>query len=433
MNKGIIIIILTYLLLTPFLLTVWIHSNDAVGHYSYLHSVVIDKDLDLHNEYDHYIEVFPTIRKEYSSTNKVINRYGVGSAVLWSPFFIVAHILTQGDGYGFWYVFAITFASSLYVLLGLLMMYDLLKQYFGAFPALIAVYLSWFATPLLFYMWLQPSVSHASSFFAVTLFIWYWHKTWKSRSYRQWVILGVMGGVMTMVRVQDGLFMIIPLLEVFPVYFRNIKNFPFTLFKKNIIFLLSITIGLLPQLITYKFLTGSFFAAAQTAKYNPAWLLQPINFFKVLFLQHGLFSWTPIWAVATIGLFWWWFKDKNKLAMYITVAFLLQLYLMSTWEGWFGAAAFGQRKFLNSTLIFSFGIAYVIKRFEKHKVIVLLFSFLFISWNIGLLVQYGSRMIPAEAYVSLKEITKNNFTKVPQKLVKILKTFLFDRKKFLIP
>ena len=68
MDRGLLTIILIYIIITPFLLTPWIHGNDAVGYYSYLRSTVIDRDIDLENEYDHYTEIFPEI---YEKTSKI--------------------------------------------------------------------------------------------------------------------------------------------------------------------------------------------------------------------------------------------------------------------------------------------------------------------------------------------------------------------------
>jgi len=311
------VFVILYLVLLPVLLTPYIHSNDPVGYSSYLRSVVIDQDLDLANEYTYYKSKFTGVNVERSATGKVTNRYTIGAALFWSPFYIVAHasvnILNSlgfsipADGYSIPYVFAITFASSLYALFGLLLMYSILRKFFSVFASTTTVFLMWFATPLIFYQFLQASMAHAVSFFSVTLFFYYWLTNRDNRTTSQWFILGLLGGLMTLVRPTNGLFMIIPFLETV-VRFKDIFFKKRALHKaaaflwQNIVFLVALFIAFIPQLITYKIINGAFFSAAAAAKYDPGTLLYPLYLFKVLFSFHGLFSWHPVFIFAVIGL-----------------------------------------------------------------------------------------------------------------------------------
>lgn len=446
-DKGVLSLIIIYLILTPFLLTPWIHSNDGVGYYSYLRSFMIDHDINLENEYQHYKEIFPDINIEYSPTGKLINRFMIGCAIYWSPFFIIGHLLTKianlfganllPDGYSMIYIISIAFGSSLYALFGLLLLMKLLREFFSKFTSFITIIGVWFATPLIFYMWFMPSVSHAISFFSVTCFIAYWFYARKSRTSTKWLILGLLGGLMTLVRHQNGLFMVIPLLESIKYYYLERKKIPniMALFKKNLIFLIGLFIALLPQIIVFKILTGSPFSAIGSAEAARQLTIFPIHLFKVLLATHGLFSWTPILLLAVTGL-WFFYKVDKELMIYFTTAFLLQLYLLSSWEGWYGGAAFGQRKFLSSIFVFAFGLASLISYLRKKKIkkwMIATGISASIVWNLGLLVQFGSRMIPPGCCVSIKELVYNNFFEVPKKMWSILKTFLINRAKFLKP
>lgn len=437
------VLLIIYVILTPFLLTPWIHSNDPVGYFSYLRSFSFDGDVDLENEYEHYTKIFPDIEVERSDSGRVTNRYTVGTAMMWSPFYFIGHLMTlvanrfggghEVDGYSYFYVLMTTFASSLYAFLGILIIFQFLKKFFSEFVAFASTLAMWFATPLLFYMWLQPSMSHAISFFLVTLFIFYWHKTTKNRTYLQWGILGVITGLMSLVRPQNAVFVIIPAIESIIYYYQFIAKKEWKqakeLLLRNLLFILVIFVVWIPQFLVLKELTGSYFSLGQTTTFDAAILLYPKNVFRVLFATHGLISWTPIVAVSIVGLFMF-IKKEKKLSWLLILSFLLQLYLMSTWRGWYGGAAFGQRKFLNCILIFAIGLASVIeylrnKRIKKWAISVILLAF--IAWNFGLVIQFGSRMIPAGCCVPFKEIVWNNFTKVPKSLISIIKKFLFSR------
>ena len=62
-------------------------------------------------------------------------------------------------------------------------------------------------------MYFNPSWSHAQSAFAVALFLWYWMRTRKERTWLQWVILGALGGLMMDVYYVTAVMLLLPLLE----------------------------------------------------------------------------------------------------------------------------------------------------------------------------------------------------------------------------
>jgi hypothetical protein len=388
---------------------------------------------------------FPNINRETSSIGHTKNRYFVGSSFFWSPFFFLGHIATnvvnsfggslEEDGYSTFYVYFSMLGSSLYALFGLLLLFWMLRRFFSESVSLLTVIGIWFASPLVFYMWFLPSQSHAVSFFAVTAFAAYWLKTRAERSNKQWLILGLLAGLMTLVRPQNLLFTAIPLAESLVVYWKERVNIVALRkqFVKNILFLVTLVVGLLPQLIVLKMLMGSPFAFLQATDAGRQLSLLPVNVLNVLFNFHGLFSWTPLLLVGVIGLYFLYKKDK-QLAIYFSITFLLVLWILSSWQGWFGAAAFGQRKFVSSLFIFAFGLAALLQWLRDKRIRMWVLSvvvFLFMAWNLGLLIQFGSRMIPAQEYVSLKTIAYNNFVEVPKTFFGIAKKFLFSRSEFL--
>src|SRR5437879_7422279 len=67
----------------------------------------------------------------------------------------------------------------------------------------------WFASSLPVYMYFNPSRSHAHSAFAVSLFLWYWHRTRGERTLGQWMLLGGLSGVMVNVYYPNALLLVI--------------------------------------------------------------------------------------------------------------------------------------------------------------------------------------------------------------------------------
>src|SRR5438552_1720015 len=66
-------------------------GSDGVYYYVYLRSLVIDHDLDFTNEYTYYHVSTATAPK--TPTNLAPNKYAIGPALLWMPFFLAAHVL----------------------------------------------------------------------------------------------------------------------------------------------------------------------------------------------------------------------------------------------------------------------------------------------------------------------------------------------------
>src|SRR5205085_1214230 len=66
----------------------------------------------------------------------------------------------------------------------------------------------WIGTPLLFYMYLAPGMSHACSAFAVAAFVAVWLIVRERWSPRGLIALGAMAALMTMVREQDAFYVV---------------------------------------------------------------------------------------------------------------------------------------------------------------------------------------------------------------------------------
>ncbi len=79
--------------------------------------------------------------------------------------------------------------------------------------ALIATIGIWLASSLPAYMYGDPSWAHAHSVFAGGLFLWYWHRTLGRRTGVEWLILGLIAGLMLDVYYANFVFLIAPVFE----------------------------------------------------------------------------------------------------------------------------------------------------------------------------------------------------------------------------
>ncbi len=206
---------LLFLVTLP-LINPWVRG-DGVGYYAYARAILIQHNLDFRSDWEHANQSFRMVKlddegqvrpQEYTRTGYINNHFAMGSALLWMPFLIVAHVgvvlynLAGGhvaaDGFSSPYLAAMALGTATCAFAGLFLAYRLARNHFGERWALLATLGIWFASPLPVYMYFNPSYSHAASIFSVALFIFYWDRTREDRSGLQWI------GARSLRRADDG-------------------------------------------------------------------------------------------------------------------------------------------------------------------------------------------------------------------------------------
>src|SRR5207253_4454468 len=122
------------------------------------------------------------------------------------PFLLVTHLIVlsvnhlgvhiSANGYSRPYLVAMAVATASYGFAGLYLAFGLARRYVEERWAFLATLGVWFASSLPVYMYFNPSWAHAHCVFAVGLYLWYWHRTREDRTLRQWLILGLISGLM---------------------------------------------------------------------------------------------------------------------------------------------------------------------------------------------------------------------------------------------
>jgi hypothetical protein len=152
----------------------------------------------------------------------------------------------------------------------------------------------------------------------------------------------------------------------------------------------------IPQLLSYHAINGGWGPSRTVASKLTWW--SP-HFFEVLLSpQYGLLAWTPVVALALLGLIVLARRDP-VLAAAFGVAFLAQVFVAGTFLTWMGASSFGQRRFINATVIVAFGLAALAATVAQRGVprpALAATAALFIAWNGGLEIQYATQWNSAQ-------------------------------------
>lgn len=299
--------------------------GDGAYYYSWLRSFVVDHDINFPNG----------------------NKYSIGPAIFWAPSFLSVHQVLHGDGYSLPYQLSAGLTSVLATLFALALLWQLLQKYFSTTVSIMTVAAIAGTTNLLFYGSIDAVNSHALSFFAAVVFL-----TLLLQKQKHWFAIGVTLGLLGLVRTHDLLY--------------GILLIPFLSRRSLPKMLLGAIVAFAPQLLAWQLLYGKFWVSPYLTTGEGFNFLKP-QIFGVLFgLTSGLYLWTPMSLLATVGLVTGDFKRIPYRYFMITV-FVAELYVVSSWSTWWQGASYSGRMFVSTLPILSFGVASIFSRLTRYK------------------------------------------------------------------
>jgi hypothetical protein len=445
------ILFVAFLLTLP-LVTPRIRGADEIEGFAYLRSAVFDRDLDFTNEYQAFFERDPRglagfaetfLARRDPTTGRAINFAPIGSAVLWSPFYLAAHggvlicralgATVAADGFSRPYVAAVCYASALYGFLGLLLIQDTLVRFagFASASTTATVLCLWFGTPVLYYMTLAPGFSHACSLAAVALLLWLTLRAAAEGRGRplEWALVGAAGGLAGLVREQDVLFLAVPAgLLSWRILVRREWNAGL---PRLLSLVAAALVVFLPQLFVYRVLHGRFGPSRLVSRKMS---FSSPHFLDVLFDPgHGLFLWSPVLLLAFVGLVVIVARrDRREIAPFLLLALLLQVWINGAVLSWSQAGAFGSRRFLGATAVFAWGLAAALEDLRRRlgQAAPIALVVLAAWWNASLMVQFGLKIMDRQR-LEWPAVAVRQFTEVPPRLARSAWLFLTDRERLL--
>ena len=377
-------------------------DGDAIQYYAYLRSIVVDGDVDFTNDYRLlYTPTGDTSADNVWLTTKTAtgrppNMMSVGPALLWSPAFLLAYGIvalarvfgaaTPLDGMALPFLLSVGLAGIGYATLGAYLCYRSCRLIVPGAPAFWGALVAWLATPAVYYSVISPAYSHATSLFAGALFTYVWLKTRDGETVARYVRLGVLGGIVTLVRWQEVVILVLPALELVGLVRKNRISLVSAAGRAGVL-ALGVLIVIAPQLWAWRAIFGQWLVVPQGGGFmqwgSPALL-------SVLFsLRHGLFTWTPAVLLAVLGLPALVRRD-SQLGWGAIVVLLLTIYINASVNDWWGGEAFGGRRFVGLTIFFALGLSTIFAgSFWQRRLAWLRWTAVaLIVYNLLFLVQY---------------------------------------------
>lgn len=448
-------LLVLFLLSLP-LINPWVRG-DGVGYYAYVRSVVIDHNLQFEKDWLAANPSFQISRldshgnilaDQYTRTGHLDNHFSVGPAILWVPALIVVHgsVLAvdhlgahvNADGYSRPYLLAMALTTAGYGFLGLWLSFCIARKYVGERWAFLATLGIWWASSLPVYMYFNPAWSHAQSAFSAALFLWYWNRTRPGRSLVQWMLLGLVAGLMVNVYYPNVILLLAPGIETL----ANLRGDGAgdalrdrSLFRAagyRVAFVAALAVALLPTFITRQIIYGRPFASGYPSVSIWSWT-SPV-LLKLLFSSdHGLLSWTPILVLSISGLVFVWKRDR-VLGGSLCAIVLAYYYFIASYPDWDGISSFGNRFFVSLTPIFVIGLAAFLAALadwvgsqSRGWIAAVTLVVLAILWNVGFMFQWGTYLVPARGSISWETMIHNQFAVVPERMAQDLETYLLRR------
>jgi hypothetical protein len=287
-------------------------------------------------------------------------------------------------------------------------------------------------------MYINPSWSHAHSAFVVALFLWYWDATRQERSLAQWVLLGVVVGLMLDVYYANLMVLSVLAVEAIGQYLNILRSgcrlspsIP-ELLSRHLLFGIVVVLIMIPTFVSRWIVYGGPFETGYVSIRDFLWR-SPV-FFSVLFSSnHGLLSWTPLLGLAILGLFLF-ALHVPKIGVSFFAALAAFYTFISFYPDWAGISSFGNRFFVSLTALFVLGLAYLLECVASYvhqpRTALAAFSSVlacFVFWNLGLIYQWGTHLVPARGPISFRQVEYNQFFVVPGELTSHLRSYFFRR------
>lgn len=419
-----IICILIFIFLIPFRFSGFLIRSDGISYYAYLRSLVFG-DANHYNEFIHF-----NCQPQITANGLAHNQETIGPALLWMPFYLFAHLIitiirqtgipVQADGYGIVYQAAACIGTIIYVTMGFFLIYRISRKYFSEFSSILAVLGIWLAGNPIYYTIIEPSMSQGLQIFTTALFMYIWLSL-RSRTYKDWFLMGLSIGLMILVHLQNLIFLS-GLLIVGYCTILNDKAKKWKTMRRYIGVILIVGSAALlvytPQMLAWKVIFGCPIVNAHGP--NQLNLLHP-KLWQYLFAPGcSLFCWTPIIFPAVLG-FVPLYKRDRKLALSLLIIVALQWYFYSSVIG-YAYGAYGARHFVSSSPIFVLTLAALVEsRVKKHPREYLWIALMFIIlliWNFLFITQYTLKFIPHDGSISWDELIWGKFRMI-RHLIKI--------------
>jgi len=341
-----------------------IRGEDPVAYFGIAHSVLFDHDFNLTNEFEHVPPAGRLWTADQKETGLPGSPWGLGYSFLEVPLLGLGTAIdllagNPADGFSEWAIYFYCYGTVLMAALGLFALFTFLREvasFYGdpledrTVPyGLLATFAVFFGTNVGFYAFSQ--MSHSSTFLVASLFLAFWWRVKLSEDARQWLILGLLGGFLTICRWQDLVYLAGP--GLFDLFGWDLLKKGWPWWRSRLLFVAGVIICWIPQFMEFKAIYGHYFTIPHGSgifSFPPPHMLQ-----VVLSTESGWFTWTPLTLLGVVGLFIGSRKAPRVYLPWIAVI-VLEVAVAGSVPFWSGLGSFSARYLLSTTPLIGMGV-----------------------------------------------------------------------------
>jgi hypothetical protein len=360
-------------------------QNDVISYYAYLPATFIFHDLTFEFTKTLPADFEGQIWLQNAPNGKPILRMTMGMAILWIPFFLIAHAMAHllgfsTLGYSLPYSLSIFIATLFYLFIGLLFLRKTLLRYFSEVATAVTLILVVLSTNMLYYVISEPGMTHVYNFALISMFIYYSLK-WveilsptpsdelvtgtRNAGVRLSLLLGLLAGIIVLIRPVNILVLLFPALIGITSFkgftYRIQKNWKLILIAGGTAFLV-----LVPQMIYWKVQTGHFLFNSYMDQ-GKFYFLKPHIIDGLFSYRKGWLIYTPVMILAFSG-FIWLKKYASHLILPVLVFIVINIYVVYSWWCWWYGGCYGSRPMIDMYGIMAIPLAAFLERMWKSKI-----------------------------------------------------------------
>lgn len=365
-------------------------NSDPQGYYQYLPTFFLQN----WSEFKNLVWAIPY------GEDRTLSVFTCGVAILWSPFFLMAHFITllagvEANGYGDIYYFSVIIAAIVYAYIALYFIYKILIKHFSPKESLITISLLFLCTNIFYYTVIMGAgMSHAYSFTMIAIYIYFVHRYFETRNIKHLIFFALPFAMAVLIRPTNiiagfyfflyGVYNGQTLLERGRYWINNFYAIGVVILAGLIVFI--------PQMLYWHTVTGSFIVYSYQ-DFGFPYLLNPKIGIVLFGAQNGWLTYTPLVVFALYGLYKA-FIDKKYNSPAIIIILILAIYINASWWAPTFSAAVGQRAMIDFLPFLALPLALVVRSYFKQpaktKRIILVLLAAIIYFNIKFAFRYGS-------------------------------------------
>lgn len=343
-------------------------SYDVSGYYMYLPAAFIYEDLREVKFLDQVMEEYRPTALPYQvfthkSGNKVM-KYSIGQAVMYTPFFAVAHAWATAsdaypaDGFSHPYQFMISMGSLVVSFLGLFWLMTVLRVYFREGVVALTLLFLAFGTNYLNYAAIDGAMTHNNVFTLYALLLLTTQRFYVRATFPKALLIGACIGLMALTRPTEIIAALIPLLWGLDLREKGAIGKRLAFFAEQWPKLLAasfvtLLVGSI-QLFYWKYVSGDWLVYSyQDQGFD--WLSPHLN--KGMFsYKAGWLIYTPLMVFSLIG-FYPLFRRKPAIFTALFFHAVLFIYVAFSWSVWWYGGSLGQRTMVQEYAVLAFPLA----------------------------------------------------------------------------